>query len=373
MPAAWPRGWPMRLRWLAALPRCAPAKRLSGSGRGARLVELAVAAAETWRRQQAQRQEQGLARLDARLTKDLQSELDAVRDAAAELLGLTLAVPGPGERLEPDLRFFYLTAEQAGQTELLAGAIRRWLPGEAGRRRARAYPRRETAGLVPQQIGRARADLQYRLAEATRRLVRAIGARYADSTGRLENALRTAAAAREATAGDAARLDRELAGRQKALDHVLGLLDGAAPAHPDAGGQDPAQPGRPCHAVVMAEGRERRLVLFQHAKSAWPEVADHERPLAERGRRGAPVMGRWLRDAGCVPDQVLCSTARRARETWQLATNGLGTAPPVTFERGVYQASAAGPPSSPPPRSRSWGSPEPGPISPKGGHGSPRS
>jgi len=149
-------------------------------------VELAVAAAETWRRQQAQRQEQGLARLDARLTKDLQSELDAVRDAAAELLGLTLAVPGPGERLEPDLRFFYLTAEQAGQTELLAGAIRRWLPGEAGRRRARAYPRRETAGLVPQQIGRARADLQYRLAEATRRLVRAIGARYADSTGRLE-------------------------------------------------------------------------------------------------------------------------------------------------------------------------------------------
>jgi phosphohistidine phosphatase len=51
-------------------------------------------------------------------------------------------------------------------------------------------------------------------------------------------------------------------------------------------------------------------------------------------------MGRWLRTNGYVPDQVLCSTARRARETWQLARDGLGAAPPVTFDRRVYQASA---------------------------------
>jgi hypothetical protein len=60
--------------------------------------------------------EQGVARLDERLTKDLSGELDAVRDAAADLLGLELSVPGPGERLEPDLGFLYLTREQAGQT-----------------------------------------------------------------------------------------------------------------------------------------------------------------------------------------------------------------------------------------------------------------
>ena len=78
-----------------------------------------------------------------RLTGDLRAELDAVRDAAAELLGLALTVPGPvGGRLTPDLRFFYNVAEEAGQTELLAGAIRRHLPGEAGRRRAREYLRR---------------------------------------------------------------------------------------------------------------------------------------------------------------------------------------------------------------------------------------
>ena len=207
-----------------------------------RLAELAVATAEAWRQQQAEHLEECLARLDARLTGDLRAELDAVRDAAAELLGLSLTVPEPGERLAPDLRFFYLVAEQAGQTELLAGAIRRRLPGEAGRRRARASLHREAASLVPQQIGRARADLQYRLAEATRQLIRAVADRYAESTGRLESALRTAAAAREATAGDGARLDTELAGRQQVLDHVLTLLDEATAEAIRASGPDAAGP-----------------------------------------------------------------------------------------------------------------------------------
>ncbi len=213
--------------------RSATAAEIERAGR-ARLAELAVAAAEAWRQQQAEILEQGLARLDVRLTRDLQAELDAVREAASELLGLSLAVPGPGERLAPDLRFFYLVAEQPGQTELLAGAVRRWLPGEAGRRRARAYLHREAARLVPQQIGRARADLQYRLVEATRRLVRAVADRYADSTGRLESALRTAAEARAATDDEAGRLDTQLAARQQALGRVLARLDeataGAAPA-----------------------------------------------------------------------------------------------------------------------------------------------
>jgi phosphohistidine phosphatase len=91
----------------------------------------------------------------------------------------------------------------------------------------------------------------------------------------------------------------------------------------------------------MTERTGRKLVLLRHAKSAWPDLPDHERPLAGRGRRDAPVMGRWLRAAGHVPDRVLCSTARRTRETWQLAQRELGTAPPVSFEDRVYEASAA--------------------------------
>ena len=91
----------------------------------------------------------------------------------------------------------------------------------------------------------------------------------------------------------------------------------------------------------MGIGPIRTLVLLRHAKSAWPDVPDHERPLAPRGLRDAPAAGRWLRDAAYVPDQVLCSTARRARQTWELAELALRDSPPAVFEHRIYGASAA--------------------------------
>lgn len=92
--------------------------------------------------------------------------------------------------------------------------------------------------------------------------------------------------------------------------------------------------------MTMAAGTARKLVLLRHAKSAWPDVPDHERPLARRGQRDAPAMGRWLREADHLPDQVLCSTARRARETWQLTGTELGASPPASFDGRLYQTSA---------------------------------
>jgi phosphohistidine phosphatase len=92
----------------------------------------------------------------------------------------------------------------------------------------------------------------------------------------------------------------------------------------------------------MASNSARRLILLRHAKSAWPDdVPDHERPLAPRGRRDAPAAGRWLRKSDYVPDRVLCSTARRARETWQLAEEHLDANPQTVFEDRVYAASTA--------------------------------
>jgi phosphohistidine phosphatase len=83
--------------------------------------------------------------------------------------------------------------------------------------------------------------------------------------------------------------------------------------------------------------------LLRHAKSAWPDgVPDHDRPLASRGRRDAPAAGRWLRKTDRVPDFVLCSTARRTRETWQLAEEMLGAHPHTAYEDQVYEASIAG-------------------------------
>ncbi len=71
----------------------------------------------------------------------------------------------------------------------------------------------------------------------------------------------------------------------------------------------------------------RRLVLVRHAKSARPVgVPDHERPLSGRGRRDARAAGRWFRGEGPRPDLALCSTAVRARHTWELV---LASLPPV--------------------------------------------
>jgi phosphohistidine phosphatase len=92
----------------------------------------------------------------------------------------------------------------------------------------------------------------------------------------------------------------------------------------------------------------RRLVLLRHAKSDWPDdVPDHDRPLAKRGHRDAPAVGRWLGQSGYAPDGVICSTAVRARETWDLAADGLlrarpGAPPPVSYEPRVYEATVLG-------------------------------
>ena len=81
-------------------------------------------------------------------------------------------------------------------------------------------------------------------------------------------------------------------------------------------------------------------MLLRHAKSDWPDVPDHDRPLAKRGRKDAPVIGRWLRRRGYLPDVVVCSTARRTRQTWELVARELDGSPLVQFESRAYAASA---------------------------------
>ncbi len=64
----------------------------------------------------------------------------------------------------------------------------------------------------------------------------------------------------------------------------------------------------------------RRLMLLRHAKSSWndADIDDIDRPLAPRGRKAAPLIGRHMSRAGLLPDLVLCSSALRARQTWEL-------------------------------------------------------
>lgn len=85
----------------------------------------------------------------------------------------------------------------------------------------------------------------------------------------------------------------------------------------------------------------RRLILLRHAKSAWPEgIPDAQRPLAGRGRRDAPAVGRWLRGQIAMIDLVLCSPAVRAAQTWDLAAAQLDPIPRVRHDERLYGASA---------------------------------
>lgn len=80
--------------------------------------------------------------------------------------------------------------------------------------------------------------------------------------------------------------------------------------------------------------RARRLILLRHAKSSWADAgqADHERPLNARGRDAAPRMGAWLCQAGYRPDQILCSSAVRTRETLQRTSPAFDGVPHVVLD-----------------------------------------
>jgi len=80
----------------------------------------------------------------------------------------------------------------------------------------------------------------------------------------------------------------------------------------------------------------RTLILMRHAKSDWghPGLADHDRPLNARGMGDAPAMGAWLRAEGHAPDEVLCSTAIRTRQTLQ----ALALTAPTRFLPALYHA-----------------------------------
>jgi phosphohistidine phosphatase len=92
------------------------------------------------------------------------------------------------------------------------------------------------------------------------------------------------------------------------------------------------------HTVLVAP---HTLILLRHAKSDWSgREDDHDRPLAERGRRQAPDAGRWLAVNVGPLDLAVVSTATRARSTWELVTDQLDQPPRSRYDPDVYAASA---------------------------------
>ena len=80
----------------------------------------------------------------------------------------------------------------------------------------------------------------------------------------------------------------------------------------------------------------KHLLLLRHAKSSWnnPDLDDIDRPLNKRGKRASGDLATWFRTEGWAPDEVLCSPARRTKET--LERLNLDCAP--YFRDDIYEA-----------------------------------
>ena len=84
------------------------------------------------------------------------------------------------------------------------------------------------------------------------------------------------------------------------------------------------------------------LYLVRHAKSSWadPGMADIDRPLNNRGKHDAPVMGRRLRDRGVAPDLIITSPAKRARRTTKEIAGAMGYEGVVDVVDSIYGGGA---------------------------------
>ncbi len=87
----------------------------------------------------------------------------------------------------------------------------------------------------------------------------------------------------------------------------------------------------------------KTLFILRHAKSNWDnqDLSDFERPLNERGRRAAPLMGGVMRSNKFVPDLILSSPATRAKETAELVKEAAKFDGRINFDERIYEATPA--------------------------------
>ena len=86
----------------------------------------------------------------------------------------------------------------------------------------------------------------------------------------------------------------------------------------------------------------KTILLLRHGKSDWEAdfTADHERPLAKRGEKGARKMGRFLTTSRSVPDRAITSSATRTRQTLAIAAEAGGWTGPARVTDSLYEADA---------------------------------
>jgi len=86
-----------------------------------------------------------------------------------------------------------------------------------------------------------------------------------------------------------------------------------------------------------------RIYLLRHARAVWaePGTRDFDRALDARGREDARALGLEMAAKDLRPDRVICSSAKRCRETWDLLAEALPVSD-VTFTETLYVEGQAG-------------------------------
>ncbi len=92
---------------------------------------------------------------------------------------------------------------------------------------------------------------------------------------------------------------------------------------------------------VLGEVHVKTLLILRHAKSSWKDTSldDIDRPLNKRGKRDAPKMGKLIRKGDLLPDLIVSSTARRARETVEYIIEEADYHGDVLWREALYAAS----------------------------------
>ena len=85
----------------------------------------------------------------------------------------------------------------------------------------------------------------------------------------------------------------------------------------------------------------KTLFVLRHAKSSWDnaDLADFERPLNDRGRHAAPLMGGLMSRKGFDPSIILSSPAVRAKQTALLVKGSAGLNTEIDLQHRIYEAS----------------------------------
>lgn len=83
----------------------------------------------------------------------------------------------------------------------------------------------------------------------------------------------------------------------------------------------------------------KTLLLLRHAKTSWDDVrvSDDLRPLSGTGKLNVYQMGKFLKNTKLIPDLIISSCAKRAKDTSILLAESIGYNKDIDISESLYE------------------------------------